>query len=152
MIRLLEELKFRVYGLPKPQARPRHYGGRVYSPMSDWRKLVQAYATAEKLKCKQFNGPLRIELLFYFERPKSHYRSGKFAHLLKDSAPGYCLNLYDLDNLDKAVLDALTDSGLIADDRIIVSLSSSKFWDDNKAAGVLISILNLNQKQLLNKG
>jgi len=137
MIRLLE---FRIYGTPKPQARPRHYGGRVYSPMSDWRKLVQVYAAAEKLKHKQFNGPLRIELSFYFKRPRSHYRSGKYSHIRKDKAPIHCLNPYDLDNLDKAVLDALTDSGLIADDRIIVSLHSTKNWDDHQGEGVIITI------------
>ena len=140
---MTSELTFKVYGSPKPQARPRHYQGRVYSPMSDWRNLVKVMAIAEKLKRKQFSGPLQICLAFYFTRPRSHYRSGKFKHLLKDDAAKYCMNPYDLDNLDKAVLDALTDSGLIADDRIVVNLSSCKNWDDNHSEGVVITISSM---------
>ena len=31
-------------------------------------------------------GPLEVRLLFYFSRPKNHYRSGRYAHILKDGA------------------------------------------------------------------
>lgn len=140
------DLSFKIYGEPRPQARPRFVkGGKVYSPKSEWRVLVQTASFAEHLRRKQtFSGPLMIHLSYFFKRPKNHYRFGKFADKLKFEAPEFCNNGYDLDNLNKAVLDALTDSSLILDDRIIVELSSKKSWQDNYMdEGIIITIVKL---------
>ena len=52
--------------------------------------------------------PVELYLCFRFARPKSHYRTGKFAELLKDSAPTRRhTQVPDKDNLEKAVMDAL---------------------------------------------
>lgn len=144
------DLSFKIYGEPRPQARPRLTGKRVYSPKSEWRTLVQVASIAERLRRnnKTFSGPLMVHLSYYFKRPKNHYRLGKFSTELKFDAPVYCNNGYDLDNLNKAVLDALTDSSLILDDRIIVELSSKKCWEDNYMdSGIIITIVRLKGKK-----
>ena len=41
--------------------------------------------------------PINCVLDFYCKRPKNHYRSGKYANLLKDNAPKYNTNNKDLD-------------------------------------------------------
>ena len=53
--------------------------------------------------------PFAVGFLFRFGRPKSHYRTGRYAHLLKASAPRCHLGKPDLDNLIKAAKDALGD-------------------------------------------
>lgn len=137
---------FFVDGHPKPQARPRLARGFIYSKKSDWRKLVTMYAIKHGLKIGQIEGPLSINLCFFFERPKSHFRAGKFSKVLKDNASSYCTNRYDIDNLEKAVLDALTDSKLIKDDHFIVALNTRKYWTSQayNQVGVDINIKRLD--------
>jgi len=45
---------------------------------------------------------------FYFPRPKAHYRTGKYAGVLKDAAPDIHTVTPDIDKLERCVLDALT--------------------------------------------
>jgi len=60
--------------------------------------------------------PVRCDLTFYLPRPKSHFGSGKNAGVLKGSAPTRPTGKPDRDNLEKAVLDALTSAGIWHDD------------------------------------
>ena len=39
------------------------------------------------IKKKPFDRPIKAELYFYETRPKSHYRTGKYADQLKFSCP-----------------------------------------------------------------
>lgn len=127
------QLTFFVGGEPRPQARPRLYKGRVYSPKSDWRKLVESHAYEQIMRRNNltFRGAIDVDVVYYFKRPAIHFRSGKSAHLMKDDAPLKCTNRYDLDNLNKAILDAMTDAQLIEDDRFVVALCSSKIWENH---------------------
>lgn len=53
--------------------------------------------------------PVELELEAVFERPPTHFGTGRNAHLVKASAPRFPgKNLGDLDNLEKSVKDALT--------------------------------------------
>lgn len=65
-------------------------------------------------------GPLELEMVFYLARPKSHYRTGRNAHILRDSAPSYPHGTPDLSKLARATEDAIVSAGLIADDALIV--------------------------------
>jgi len=73
--------------------------------------------------------PLRCVLNFYCKRPKIHYKSGKNAHILKDTSPKYNINNKDLDNMVKFVLDALNDK-LYTDDSLIFEISCSKMYSE----------------------
>ena len=82
------EIKFTVFGDPIPLQRHRVSRGFVYNPSSDDQKNF--------LKLSQSNfptlpleGPLQVNLVFYFKRPTIHYRSGKNSHILKSSAVSY---------------------------------------------------------------
>jgi Holliday junction resolvase RusA-like endonuclease len=55
-----------------------------------------------------FEGPLKLDVHAFFGRPKSHYRTGKNSHILKDDAPLWKTSKPDRDNVDKFVLDSLT--------------------------------------------
>ena len=135
---------FKVNGQPKPQPRPRAFvrGGRasVYNPDSakEWKNAVR-YAVHGLIN-KPISRPVNVCLEFYMPRPKSHYRSGKFSHVLKDSAPRRHVKTPDVDNLAKAVLDALTNANAWVDDAQVVTLLVTKQWDDLTESGCLISI------------
>ena len=75
--------------------------------------------------------PIRCILNFYCKRPKTHYKSGKNAHMLKDTSPKYNINNKDLDNMVKFVLDALNDK-LYTDDSLIFEISCSKMYSEGE--------------------
>lgn len=123
--------QFTVLGLPKPQARPRAVSRgkftKVYSPRTEWKEAVKYAASKEKPIAIE---ALQVSLEFYFDRPKSHYRTGKNADKLKDSAPKFHTKKPDVDNLAKAVLDACQDAGLFKDDSAVVVLTVEKSYVD----------------------
>jgi len=126
----MSSLEFTVIGTPKPQQRPRavNRGGfsKVYSPMTEWKERVIKAASELREQGHYFDSPLKVLINYHFSRPKSHYGTGKNKDKLKDSAPKHHIKRPDLDNLNKAVLDAIGDAGLWKDDSIISILSSHK--------------------------
>lgn len=99
-----------ILGEPKAQKRHRHVSmkgfTRQYDPSApdkaDFLAVVQNNAPDKPLDC-----PIRLEASFFFSRPKSHYKTGKNSHIMKDNAPVWHLSKPDSDNLYKLVSDAL---------------------------------------------
>lgn len=102
--------------------------GGTYDPSKkdkdDFFKLIQG------LPESKMKNPIKCSLDFYCKRPKSHYKTGKNSHLLKDSAPQYNTNNKDLDNMVKFVLDALNDK-LYVDDCQIIEITCKKLYSLN---------------------
>lgn len=73
-------------------------------------------------------GPLVVRVGCVFERKKSHYRSGKFSHLLKDDCPA--IPPGDCDNYLKGILDGMS-GAVYGDDRQVQSVAVSKCYGDN---------------------
>ena len=124
----------------KPIALKRHRVarfGRMYDPSAkDKKKTVQEikkFKPDVKLK-----GPILIEYKFFYERPKSHYRTGKFSNILKDNAPKHHTNKPDLDNVIKYYNDVLQ-VDFIEDDSQIVCIWAVKKY--NSESQVVINIL-----------
>lgn len=121
-------LSFFVAGLPKaqPRAKARAFGkfAQVYNPKTaddwtadDWKMIVRHEARRAweaSGDASPWSGPLRVDLTFYFPRRKNHFRSNGE---LKPFAPIWHVAKPDRDNLDKGVLDALTNLGLWPDDK-----------------------------------
>ena len=132
-----------ITGTPKPQPRPRAFarGGkaRVYCPgtAESWKSDI-AVAMREHAGAT-IDGSISITMCFYMPRPKSHYRSGKYSHILKDTAPAEHIQKPDVDNMAKAVMDALTGIQVWRDDCQVASLSTSKIWADD-APGMSLAI------------
>ena len=83
--------------------------------------------------------PLHVGCTFVFPRPKSHYRTGKNAHLLKDSAPYFHTSVPDTDNLTKFIGDAL--NGVFwKDDSFICKLEGLKVYENDGRARTIITI------------
>ena len=117
--------EFFVRGEPKGQPRARAFalkrGGqtfvRMYTPGSaeSWKNEI-AIAARPHLPLHPLLGPIALDLEFYFERPKAHYRTGRNAGVLREDAPYWHTSKPDRDNLEKAVMDALTTLGFFKDD------------------------------------
>lgn len=119
-------ITFTVFGIPKPQPRVRAFackmgGGkfaaRVYDPgtAEGWKSCIAECARAV-LPTAPLSGPLHLTLHFRMPRPKSHYRTGKNAGMMRPDAPNYHSSKPDADNLTKAVKDAMTLLGFWRDD------------------------------------
>lgn len=143
-----------VHGEPKAQPRPKAFArnGRagIYDPgtAEGWKGAIAAalHGHAGKLVVD----PLRVDLAFFFPRPKGHFGTGKNAARLKPSAPTWHTKKPDLDNLEKAVFDALSEKsgiGLWKDDTQVVRARPEKHYADNSPPGMQIDIYSLEPEQ-----
>lgn len=115
-----------VYGHPAPQGSKRHVGKGVMVESSKhvkpWREDVrQAALAALSLQIGgPLDGPLVARMVFTLQRPRSHYRTGRNAHLLRDAAPLRPAGYPDTSKLLRSTEDALKSGGAIRDDSLIV--------------------------------
>ncbi len=74
--------------------------------------------------------PIDATIWFYFPRPKSHFRTGRHAHLMRDNAPAYPTTRAsgDVDKLIRATLDALCIAGMFLDDAQVVHVDVWKIY------------------------
>lgn len=138
-------IEFFAQGQPKGQPRARAFAfngrARMYDPgtAEGWKSQVAA-AAKEHLPEQPLQGPLSLALYFAMPRPKSHYRTGKRSHELRDGAPYWHTGKPDADNLAKAVMDALTQLGVWKDDDQVCKLRIWKRYADDGKTGCLVAI------------
>ena len=116
----------------KPLAQKRHKvrraGNKVfmYDPSSKEK-------TRFRDKCVDFapqhplEGAISVSMSFSMPRPKSHYRSGHYSHLLKNNAPKLHVSKPDIDNVIKFYLDAMT-GAFWRDDANVCMIEASKVY------------------------
>lgn len=121
--------------VPQPRVRVSTRGGfaRAYvpskHPVHAFRQQISRLAS----RCWQTDQPVSVTINAVFSRPKSHYnKSG-----VKASAP--LLPRADADNVAKAVMDAVTDSGAVwHDDTQVASLNVTKRYGDQGFTEIII--------------
>jgi len=127
---------FRIYGNPIAKARPRFFRRGKFTGTYDSQKMeagkwmLQLQEQASQQMDAPLTGPLMADFQFYFSRPKNHYGTGRNAGKLKDSAPKYCTNAKDFDNLAKFSADCMN-SIVYKDDRQIVDAAIHKRYVDS---------------------
>jgi Holliday junction resolvase RusA-like endonuclease len=150
-----------VHGRPAPQGSKRAFMGKrsdgtpvarviesSHDRVKSWRQAVidEAREVIGWGRYPALGGPLEVSMLFRLPRPKGHYRTGRNAHLLRDSAPRYPTGTPDLSKIVRATEDALTDAGVWADDALVVSYDGvAKIYADTSAGlpGAVITIRQL---------
>lgn len=127
------EINYTVVGIPKPQARPKVFhrtlkSGKpfvsTYSPKTDWFGLV--YTESLKIKNSIKNrlvGALELNLTFCMPIPKSISKK-------KREQLHYVTKKPDVDNLAKAVMDAINQVGIWEDDSQVSRLVVGKIYSD----------------------
>lgn len=129
----------RVYGTPAPQGSKDGFHnrrtGRVQlvdanaTKLKPWRDTVRSDAVERRGDTPPIRSAVVADMVFTFARPRSHYRTGRNAHLLKDSAPPRPATKPDLDKLARAAGDSLKDAGVLHDDCLIVEYGRlAKVW------------------------
>ena len=99
--------------------------GGTYDPSK--KEKDEFIKSIENFPTEKMSKPIKCILNFYCKRPKTHYKTGKFAHILKDTSPKYNINNKDLDNMVKFVLDALNEK-LYNDDSQIIEITCTKSY------------------------
>ena len=137
-------ITFFATGTPKPQPRPRAFamGGkvRVYDPATaeGWKSCI-AQAAREVLPAEPITEPIKLDVCFFMPRPKSHSKkdgSYRESHIDRRHS-----QKPDADNLVKAVMDALSELKLWADDAQVWHLNIVKVWADKCAKpGAQVSV------------
>ncbi|WP_433856737.1 RusA family crossover junction endodeoxyribonuclease [Streptomyces kronopolitis] len=116
-----------VYGLPAPQGSKSHKGnGRMVESsihVKPWREAV-VWAMRQKIArhrgWRPLDEALEASMVFSFNRPKSHYGTGRNAGILKPSAPARPAVMPDLSKLARSTEDAITTAGGYKDDALLV--------------------------------
>jgi len=125
-----------VEGVAAPQGSKvrTRYGMRESSQrLKPWRKIVTAAASAEGDRVGllgPLTPPYRVSVWFYIRKPRTTRSQYPVAPTVGD-----------VDKLSRGILDALTDAGVITDDRYVIELHASKQWaGPNEAPGAIIQI------------
>ena len=100
----------------------------MYDPSSTDKKEMWLQIAKHRPK-RPLAGDIYLKTIFYMPRPKHHYRTGKYKHLLKDSYKDVIYHSYrpDLDNLVKMIADILQPQ-MICDDSQICILQAEKIY------------------------
>ena len=152
----MHELSITVHDLPAPQGSKKHVGGGRMIESSKyvkpWREAVKhaalaaisAIAPAVDGPFVTIDGPVELDIVFTLPRPRSHYRTGRNAHLLRDGAPAWPHHKPDVDKLARSTFDALGAAGVFSDDARVVLLHASKVYPGGygalEHAGALIEV------------
>lgn len=144
---------FRVYGVPKPGGSKRAFYIKkikravvvdACKKTHEWRNAV-AGAAIEVFGGPLLDEPLQMDTTFFFQRPKSHYGSGRNADKKKPSAPVFHTKKPDTTKLIRSTEDALT--GIIyRDDSIIITQTNRKIYvEKDDRPGALITIKRIRE-------
>lgn len=137
-------ISFRVEGRPAGQgSKNRGRNGSSYEAsryLPAWREAVQSAAASALTRTSGWDSTLpavALHVTFLIQRPRHHFtRKG-----LRPNAPTWAPVTPDLDKLLRSVGDALTQAGVIADDRRIVATHAFKAYaDEHETPGATISV------------
>lgn len=145
-------ISFQVHGDPKGQPRPRAFamnmgGGKFSARVFDagtaegWKSLVATTAKPHA-PASLILGPVLVNVTFIFARPNKHFVSNNPAKPLRSDAPHWHTNKPDRDNLEKAILDSLTQLGLFwRDDTQVCAGEVRKIYGPQPGARIEIRAL-----------
>ena len=128
-------------GEPKAQPRMRHYRrgnfvGGYTPPSADGWKVACAVAAHDAVG-KPWTEPIRLALWFRLPRPASHLcKSGA----LRKGAPLRPCGKPDLDNLAKAVMDALNRIAFNDDAQVVELILGKEYAPHREQAGCIVTM------------
>lgn len=144
-------IAFDVQGMPVPQGSARAFvrGARAVvvtgasrGPLADWRGAIATEARAA-VEGAPFQGPVSVQLVFRFPRPKSHWLPANASRpkpMLRLDAPELVASKPDADKIARAGLDAMT-GVVFGDDAQVAFLAVTKRYVGNlEGPGVYVIV------------
>ena len=115
--------------------------GRMYDPSHKDKK--QTWLQVAKYRPKTpLKGEIMLKATFVMKRPKSHFRTGKYKHLLKKGVPEFHSGRPDLDNLLKFICDTIQGKErMICDDSHISVIFAEKVYGFNPRTEISIETI-----------
>ncbi len=130
---------FTVNGKPQGKGRPRFNGktGTTYTPKAtrDYEKLVVQSFLNSYHGCPKLEGEISVMITAHYQIPKNTRKADREAMLARKIRPTV---KPDLDNVVKAILDALNGCAY-TDDSAIVSIEAVKDYSDKANVFVMLS-------------
>jgi len=150
----LGAVTFRVEGMAAaPQGSKRHIGKGVMIEscvnIKPWRALVAHAAIAAKVPL--FQGPVRMSVVFLFQRPANHYRrdgtlkplNPSLASATSREAPAYHCVTPDRDKVLRSTQDALSRLAYEDDARVVDGDCKKRWCVGDERPGALITVIPL---------
>ena len=139
----VKQVWVRIYGDPKAQPRPRMTkSGHAYNPDSAdaWKEeIAWNFKAAKAARVGTMTKAVGVDAVFYLPRPKRM----KLDDVLRTHK-----KKPDIDNLLKAVFDAITASGIWEDDSQIAWATGRKYYEiESEAPGVHIRVWELPDEE-----
>ena len=142
---MIQSISWKTIGEAAPQGSKRYLGRGIMVESSKelpiWREQLinDIIAAANGIT---FNSGVQVTLIFKFPRLKAHLNSKGD---LRPTAPVFKTPRPDIDKLCRAVLDAITLSGVIRDDALCFSIEAQKMYCDiGEPPGVIGTITELS--------
>jgi Holliday junction resolvase RusA-like endonuclease len=145
-------LEIHVVGIPAPQGSKNAFNnphtGRAQmiesssKKLKPWRQDVKQAALDALDAHPGYTAPpagvgVALDITFLMSRPAGHYRTGRNAHLLRDSAPVRPTTRPDVDKLLRSTLDALKVAGVYLDDSHVVTVTGRKVYAREHTGAVI---------------
>ncbi len=128
---------------PAPQGSKNPWGGEANPNTKPWREALASEGSRvmQEAGYPLFDGPLKVTATLYFPRPAMHYRANG---QLKPTAPRFKHSAPDLDKLQRAIGDAMTNA-VIKDDARIAWWDVRKVYVDSDMPhpGVIVTVRTL---------
>lgn len=124
---------------PVPASRPRvpRFGKPYYLPTYEGFRTKMA-ACVKQIPKTLLAAPLIVDITFFKLIPES------FSRRKRDQMEGtYCISNFDLDNLEKAIYDALNEHVYIDDKQVVEHTTRKKWTKENPRIEISIKELHL---------
>lgn len=151
-------LSFTIPGPPQGKQRHRTGKGHAYTPAKTkaYQSIVRAcfcrdnpqFTRGPVKRPELHTGPVRLECVAYYPRPKSHYGTGRNAGKLKDTAPYYPLLKPDYDNIEKVIADSLNGLAYLDDKQVIDSHCLKLYQIPNCEPCVMVTVRLMEQQTM----
>jgi len=146
----LAALTIDIIGIPIPQGSlvANGYGRGLRHSNQDKLRPWRAQLIAELVAARPISWdpslPISVTATFRFPRPQGHYGTGRNSNTLKPSAPTHHIVKPDLDKAQRALGDAIEQSGLARGDQQITGWNVAKRYAlPDESPGALITITPL---------
>lgn len=133
----------RVHGTPAPQGSKvrTKYGMREASnKVMPWREAIVSEVIRQGHSDLRMHGPLQVEVMFSHKRLASHYGRKNGQPYVKPDAARYVATTPDIDKCLRSTFDALTQSGMIEDDKFIVAVQAQQRYSTDGFEGAVIIV------------